>query len=245
MNLPAPAVEDTNWLEPEDLYLQAGSSCEIDRPLFQGDVFTGVPLPSLPKRPPAPGKVPIDFTESLAMLLPHPCQCYNGDSLRPRLTVAPVTEVLNYDNFGEDRDRAYDKFALPDLPVIREGKESRISHVASFGRLVTVPKDYLSPSSRLACLSHRGLGLLAKRVIRFQLRMPTELISTMAYTASQWNEAFLMQAWVRKHGTLAGFSTWMQTPLTIWTINANEATVPQEVVTGALDILLEEISKPD
>jgi hypothetical protein len=243
MTLPAHAVEDTNWLEPEDLYLQAGSSCETDRPLFQGDVFTGVPLPSLPGKPPNFGKVSIDFTESLAMLLPHPCQCYNGDRLRPRLTVAPVTEVPNYENFGADRDRAYDKFALPDLPVMREGNETSISHVASFGRLVTVPKDYLSPSNRMACLSHKGLGLLAKRVIRFQLRMPTELTATMAYTASQWNEAFLMQAWVRTHGTLEGFSNWMKSPMSIPSLDAYELVVPQEIVTGAVDVLLNEIAK--
>lgn len=243
MTLPAPAVEDANWLEPEDLYLRTGNSCEVDRPLFQGDVFTGVPLPSLPRRPPNPGKVTVDFTESLAMLLPHPCQCYNGDSLRPRLTVAPVTDVLNYENFGPDRDKAYDKFALPDLPVIRDGNETLISHVASFGRLVTVPKEYLSPSNRVACLSHKGLGLLAKRVIRFQLRMPTELTATMAYTASQWNEAFLMQAWVRKHGTLEGFSNWMSSPISIPSLDDNELVVPQEHVTGALDVLLDEVAK--
>src|SRR5258708_4242769 len=165
MNVPAPAVGDVNWLEPEDLYLQVGAACEIDRPLFQGDVFIGVPLPSFPGTPPAPGKVTVDFTESLVMLLPHPCQCYNGDKLRPHLTVAPVTEIPNYDTFGPERDRAFDKFALPDLPVIRDGSECPVSHLASFGRLLTVPRDYLVTSQRIACLSHKGLGLLAKRLI--------------------------------------------------------------------------------
>lgn len=241
MTLPEPAVEDVNWLEPEDLYLVTGSACEIDRPLFQGDVFSGVPLPSMPRRPPQPGKVSIDFTESLAMIVPHPCQCYYGDNLRPLLTVAPVTEVPNYENLGPDKDRAYDKFALPDLPVTRDGREQLVSHMANFGRLLTVPKDYLPTSNRIACLSHKGLGLLAKRLIRFQLRMPSELSDTMAYTMNQWNEAFLMQAWVRKYKSLVGFSSWLKTPRMIASLDSINPVTPADFVVGALEVLLEEV----
>jgi hypothetical protein len=241
MSLPAPAVEDADWLEPDELYLTTGESCEVDRPLFQGDVFTGVPLPSLPRKMPEQGKVEIDFADSMAMLLPHPCQCYNGDSLRPQLTVAPVTEVLNYDNFGEDHSRAYDKFALPDLPVTRDGDEALISHVASFGRLTTVPRDYLDPGRRIACLSHKGLGLLAKRLIRFQLRMPSQLGQVMVFTQSQWNEAFLMQAWIRKHRTLKGFSAWMKTPCIVPQLNASQDVIPIDYLLGALEALIETI----
>jgi hypothetical protein len=175
------------------------------------------------------------------MLLPHPCQCYNGDSVRPFLTVAPVTEVPSYDNLGPNRDRAFDKFALPDLPVMRDGAERSVSHIASFGRLVTVPRDYLTTSQRIACLSHKGLGLLAKRLIRFQLRMPTELADTMAYTMSQWNEAYLMQAWVRKYKTLKGYSAWLRTPCRIETLDSKDPVIPSEYVLGAVDVLLSEI----
>ena len=242
MNLPAPANEDVNWLEPTDLYLSVGDSCEIDRPLFQGDVFTGVPLPSLPGAPPGAGRVPIDFTEWTVMLIPHPCQCYNGDKLRSHLTVAPVQEVPNYDTLGPERDRAFDKFALPDLPVTQEGDGQSISYLANFGRLLTVPREYLIPSRRIACLSHQGLGLLAKRLIRFQLRMPSRLSDTMAYTTNQWNEAFLMQAWVRKHLTLKGYSRWLKTPCVIKALDEEQPLVPADYLTGALDVLIDAVT---
>jgi hypothetical protein len=243
MALPAPAVANVDWLEPDELYLCRGGACEIDRPLFQGDVFCGVPLPALPTTPPAFGKVSLNFAESLVMLLPHPCQCYHGDRLRSHLTVAPVTEVPNYDTFGPAKDRAFDKFALPDLLVTRDDREEAISHLASFGRMVTVPKTYLSTSQRIACLSHMGLGLLAKRLIRFQLRMPANLSDTMVYTAHQWNEAFIMQAWVRRFKSLEGYSDWMSSPQLVPSLNASQAIVPNDYVTGALDDLLDEVGR--
>jgi hypothetical protein len=155
--------------------------------------------------------------------------------------VAPVTEVPNYENLGPNRDRAFDKFALPDLPVLRDGEERLVSHIASFGRLLTVPKDYLSTSYRIACLSHKGLGLLAKRLIRFQLRMPSQLSDTMAYTMSQWNEAYLMQVWVRKYKSLEGYSSWLRMPRVIAALDPDNPVTPSDYVVGALDVLLDEV----
>lgn len=79
------AVEDTNWLEPEKLYLCFVPDCEIDRPVFQGDVFHAVSLPQLPNTPVSPGPSEIIFVEGLCMVVPHPCQCHHGDDLRLRL----------------------------------------------------------------------------------------------------------------------------------------------------------------
>ncbi|MEV4751846.1 hypothetical protein AB0K21_36290 [Streptosporangium sp. NPDC049248] len=243
MTTPPPSVDDAEWLEPEHLYHQVGSACEIDRPVFQGDVYHGVPLPVMPSTPPEPGKVLVDFVESMVMLVPHPCQCYHGDKLRPRLTVAPVTEVPHYDNFGPERAGAMDKFALPDLPVLLGGKETVASHVADFGRLVSIPNRYLHTSRRMACLSHLGLGLLAKRLLRFQIRMPSTLANTTAYTFRQWNESFVMQAWIRSNGgSLKGFSDWLRTPQVIPALDPVHPVVPGDYLDGALDVLIEEIS---
>lgn len=120
------------------------------------------------------------------MLVPHPCQCYNGDNVRPYLTVAPVNLVENYENFGEDRRGAKDKFALPDLPFLdQRGSWQQGTHVADFGRLVSVPQKYFRSSSRVSCLSHQGLGLLSKRLSLFQLRHRLELAEAMAFTAAR------------------------------------------------------------
>lgn len=237
-----PAVPNVDWLEPEELYFTTGNECEIDRPLFQGDVLEGVVLPQLPTQPTAPGMQETAFVTSTVMVVPHPCQCYHGDKLRPFITVAPVTEVPDYENFGEDRRGAKDKFALPDLLPTVEGERQPRSHVANFGRLVSVPYRYLRTDARIACLSHKGLGLLAKRILQFQLRYPSELAQVMAYTYTQWQEAFLMQAWVRSHGSLKGYSKWIRGEQVIPALDLSKPVVPYNYLAGALDVLLEVVS---
>ncbi|MFC7246374.1 hypothetical protein ACFQO7_28185 [Catellatospora aurea] len=175
------------------------------------------------------------------MVVPHPCQCYHGDKLRRFITVAPVEEVTDYAPFGEERTGAKDKFALLDLPISAEPDAPRKSHVANFGKLTTVGHKYLNVRNRVACLSHMGLGLLAKRLMQFQLRAPSELAQVMGFTHKQWNEAYVMQAWVRANASLKGYSAWMRTPTAIPGIN--EPAAPDEYVAGAPDLLLELIGK--
>jgi hypothetical protein len=244
MTLPDPAVADANWLEPNDLYLLDGARVERDRPIYQGDVFANVPLLVLPEAPPATGRVELEVVCGPVMVVPHPCQCYHGDRLRPFLTLAPVSEVLNYGDFGRTRTGAKDKFALPDLPYRTEaGEWSEATCVADFGRLFSAPSGWLHIADRMACLSHRGLGLLAKRVLGFQLRYPLDLIAAMAFTSAEWNEAYLMQAWMRKHGSLDGYSKWMCTPTVIAGVgHADELVKPYDVRPSALDALLELIT---
>jgi hypothetical protein len=232
-----PAVLDLNWLEPEQLYFALGDQCEIDRPLFQGDVFAGVPLPILPKQVPS-GACEIEFVDSVVMVVPHPCQCYHGDKLRPFITVAPVSQVLNYDNFGADLTGKKDSFALPDLLG-----EDGVSYVANFGKVTSLPYSYLPTNKRIACLSHMGIGLLSKRFIQFQARVPSRLGEVMAFSQDQWNEAFLMQAWVQKHGKLKGFAHWLRNEVVIESINSAAPLVPQNYVTSSLAELIEELKR--
>ena len=240
MTLPDPAVPDANWLEPDDLYLSAGVAVERDRPIYQGDLFANVPLLVLPEAPPAPGRVELEVVRSPVMVVPHPCQCYQGDRLRSFLTLAPVTVVPDYGDFRRDRTGAKDKFALPDLPYRTEvGEWSTATCVADFGRIFSAPSEWLQIPDRVACLSHKGLGLLAKRVLGFQLRYTPDLTTAMGFMAAEWNEAYLMQVWVRRHGSLAGYSKWMRTPTVIAGVGQTDELVkPYDVRAGALDALL-------
>lgn len=243
MATPAPAVDDANWLEPDELYLTAGASVELDRPIYQGDVFADVPLIVPPENAPPAGEATVEVTRGLAMVVPHPCQCYHGDRLRPYLTLAPVWTVPNYGDFRPDRTGAKDKFALPDLPHRTSDGWESATCVADFGRLFSAPSNWLQLSSRVACLSHKGLGLLAKRVLGFQLRYTPDLTTAMAFTASEWTEATLMQAWVRKNGKLAGYSKWLRTPISIPGVGGQgELTKPYDVRAGAADALIELIT---
>ena len=254
MSTPAPAVEDTNWLDGDgDLYLQAGPSVERDRPIYQGDVFAGVPIIRLPKKPPEGNAVELQVETGVVMVVPHPCQCYHGDRLRPYLTVAPVKVVENYDSFGDDHAGAKDKFALLDLPVPARTTDGWVAQscVADFGRIFSAPNSWLKLENRIACLTHQGIGLLAKRVLGFQLRFPTTLSQAMVYTHAEWNESFLMQAWVQKHRELKGFTAWMRQKQVIPGVSQDgELIKPADLRVGAPDILMamitgDEIVEPE
>lgn len=240
------ALPDTNWLDPADLYFSCGAALRDsnnDRPIYQGDVFEGIPVPNLPKHAPAADSAEVTFKRGLAMVVPHPCQCYYGDKLRPYLTVAPVKGVENYDNFKPDRSGAKDKFALPDLPHSEDGVFLTGNFVADFGRLVTIPNRWIDITKRVACLSHQGLGLLGKRVLGFQLRDSTTTLSkAMAFTQEEWSESFLMQAWVRKNGTLSGFTDWLKTEQVVSGLGDGRAVIPRDYRAAALDVLLAAIT---
>jgi hypothetical protein len=244
MTLPLPAVADTNWLEPDELYLATGDSVEVDRPIYQGDVFTDVPIPELPTEQPEVDRLDAAVRRVPVMLVPHPCQCYHGDKLRAYLTVAPIKEVPNYDNFRPDKSGAKDKFALPDLPMrTSNGTWSTVTCVADFGRLISLPRRGFAIENRIANLTPKGLGLLAKRVIGFQVRYSHPLAQAMSFTTAEWHESFLMQAWVRKHGSLSGYTNWAKTPISIPGLGTpGELTAPYEVRASANDALLELIT---
>jgi hypothetical protein len=151
--------------------------------------------------------------------------------------------VENYDNFGPRRDGLKDRFALPGLHINKGADWKAYDCAANFGRLISVPNCWLSPGRRIACLSHKGIGLLAKRVLGFQLRdKSTTLSYAMAQTQDEWNESFLMQAWVRQNDTLKGFTDWIRTPRIIEGLGQGRPVVPGDFRTGALDVLLAAIT---
>lgn len=239
---PAP---DENWIDTADeLYLQVGSSVELDRPIFQGDVFVNVPMIKQPMSAPKKGTAEHTVRLHTVMVVPHPCQCYHGDSLRPFLTVAPAEKVKDFSRFGTDHTRSIDKFPLHDVPIRSEVGEALgpQNMVADFGRLQSIPSGWLNISNRVACLSHRGLGLLGRRVLSFQMRMPITLANAMAFTQTEWEESYIMQAWIRANGSLAGYSDWSSTPQVIRGVNGGEPIAPHDVRATARDVLIELIS---
>lgn len=236
-----PAVPDSYWLEAEDLYYATAAAVPIDRPIYQGDVFADVPLPSIQGAVPTGETVELPVFRTAVMVVPHPCQCYHGDQLRRHLTVAPVKPV---EGFDKTKEGAKDKFALLDLPYkADDGSWKALTSVADFGRMVSVPAKWLDSGYRVACLSHMGLGLLAKRMTDFQLRHPVTLNNAMAFTTQEWFEAFLMQAWVQRHKSLKGYSEWVTTPISIPGVGApGEMICPYDVRAGAFDALMEIIT---
>ncbi|WP_204017872.1 hypothetical protein [Sphaerimonospora thailandensis] len=87
-----------------------------------------------------------------------------------------------------------------------------------------------------------GLGLLAKRLLQYQLRAPSTLANTMAYTYKQWNEAIAMQAWIRRYGSLKGFSDWTRSPRIFPGIAPGAPMTPGQIMAGALEVVLDAIT---
>ena len=242
------AVEDGNWLEPAALYLGRGYRISPKRPVFQGDVFDDVPLPSFPSQPPSGGSGEVEWVPQLVMVVPHPCQCYNGDKLRDFLTVAPVKLAQHYSDFGQDLSGDKDKFPLPDLVVYNTSDDPidvqpSESYVASFGQMVSLPSSYLDRDRRIACLSHKGLGFLAKRVLSFQLRGDFSITSAQTYTAGQWQEAHLMEVWEHEHGSLDGYTNWLQKDIVQHPLDQEVTIRRAELLEGRPDLLMEMLTK--
>lgn len=234
----APAVDDTDWLSPSELYHCRGEAVERTRPIYQGDVFANVPWPMLSSDPPITGPSLVEFETRTVLVLPHPCQCYKGDELRNLLTVAPVVELENWSYFGSGSRKGKDRFGLPDLHGIPGSK-----HAADFSALLSIPSRWLALDSRIACLSWKGYGLLAKRILGFQLRADYPLSDTMRYTSGEWNESFAMQAWVERHGSLTGYTAWMWTETHLTGVGPGDVLIkPYEIRESALDVLLAAIS---
>lgn len=213
------AIKEDRWVEGSELYLHNAGSVPLNRPIYQGDVFAGVPLPEFTDTTPPV----VELQESLVMVVPHPCQCYHGDGLRPKLTVAPVRLVENYSDFGDDMTGQKDKFPLTDLQIRTASELSALptegettppvpsqSHVAALGELASVPSNLLTPADRVASLSHKGIGFLIVRILGFQTReTKLSITKAMTYVTKEWEEALVMSAWVDKHRTLDGFTKWI------------------------------------
>lgn len=240
------AIRNEKWLEPPDLYSCPGFEIARTRPIFQGDVFEGVHLPELPPLPPFEDRVEIPWCACAVMVLPHPCECYHGDSLRPWLTVAPVRLAENYGDFGHDLTGGKDKFPLPDLMLFNtKGTQYSTSvrpsesYVAAFGQMVSIPSTYLDRQRRIASLTHKGLGLLAMRILSFQLRANFSISQTLTYTADQWAEADLMQAWVEKNGILGGYTQWLKKDVIPHPLAPSRSIRRDELLASRPDILME------
>ncbi len=61
----------------------------------------------------------------------------------------------------------------------------------------------------------------------------------MNFTAGEWSESFLMQAWVRRHRSLIGFTAWLHQPTVIAGVNNDEPIAPYDLREGALGELLD------
>jgi hypothetical protein len=194
-----------NWLpETEAIYLDRGQpDCRPDRPLSQGDVFDGVPLPMITKHHPERETKELGRANLVtAVLLGHTCSIRGGSvdaQLQQLAQVRPKDEVDA--NFAPPYQRSYFLFPLPEL----KGNQD---WVVDLRRVGTVATRYLY-GRRIACLNHDGWVAFQRRVVWNQARVDVDSAQQRLRTLETWNEVELWEEWSRRRGTAQGFQEWL------------------------------------
>jgi hypothetical protein len=163
------------------LYRTRGDEVSATRPLFTGDVFTGVQLPG------STGKT----KARSVVVLQHPCSMRtNGVDLVWQVLVAEVTNRKELDGPGWEGGN----YNLMPLPDIRPEATSQSQHqAANFDNLYTVAPDLLT--SRIASLSPFGVNLLLQRWVHYSSRVVVPTHTFHEQTVASYEEADLIEEW--------------------------------------------------
>ena len=178
-NLESPYAEGVpDW---DALYRARGDEVSATRPIFTGDVFTGVQLPG------STGKTK---ARSL-VVLQHPCSMRtNGVDLAWQVLVAEVTNRKELD----ERGWVGGNFNLMSFPDIRPEVTGQSQHqAANFDNLYTVAPDLLT--SRIASLSPFGVNLLLQRWVHYSSRVVVPTHTFHEQTVAFYEEADLIEEW--------------------------------------------------
>lgn len=153
----------------------------MTRPIFTGDVFTGVHLPG------STGNI----KARSVMVLQHPCSMRtNGVDLAWQVLVAEVTNRRVIDEEGW----VGGNYNLLPLPAIRPDATNKFQHqAANFDKLYTVAPAVLT--SRIASLSPFGVNLLLQRWVHYSSRVVVPTRNFQEQTVSFYEEADLIEEW--------------------------------------------------
>jgi hypothetical protein len=163
----------------DSLYLARGDEVQAHRPVFTGDVYSGI-------------EVPGESKNRAVMILQHPCALRSdGVTLHNRLLVAKVRPHPLIQR--EDWRGHIAKMPLPEL--IPSTDSGRRHQAAFFDELYLVAAAGLDPAKRIACMSQTGVNYLLQRWVHHNSRM---LVPTWQYqqvSSAQYEEADLTEYW--------------------------------------------------
>jgi len=178
-NLESPYAKGVpNW---DALYSARGDEVSPNRPVFTGDVYTGIPLPG------ETGSI----KERTVMVLQHPCAMRtDGVNLAWQLLVAEVTNRKELSE-SEWSDK---HFALMPLPKLRpELTNQARNQAACFDNLYMLRPAQLG--TRIACLSPFGVNLLLQRWVHYSSRVVVPTPDFQQQTAASYEECDLIEEW--------------------------------------------------
>lgn len=163
------------------LYRARGDEVAATRPIFTGDVFTGVELPG------STGKI----KARSVLVLQHPCSMRtNGVDLAWKVLVAEVANRKELD----EQSWVGGHFNLMPLPGLRPDIASQSQHqAANFDNLYTVAPALLT--SRIASLSPFGVNILLQRWVHYSSRVVVPTHTFHEQTVAFYEEADLIEEW--------------------------------------------------
>ena len=183
-DLESPYAEGvSDW---DALYRARGDEVSATRPIFTGDIFTGVLLPG------STGKT----KARSVVVLQHPCSMRtNGVDLAWQVLVAEVTNRKEIDEPGWT-DGNFNLMPLPDIrpDVTTQGRHQ----AANFDNLYTVAPANLT--SRIASLSPFGVNLLLQRWVHYSSRVVVPTHTFHEQTVAFYEEADLIEDWCDEAG---------------------------------------------
>lgn len=165
------------------LYRARGDEVSQTRPIFTGDVFTGVQLPG------STGSV----KPRSVIVLQHPCSMRtNGVDLSWQVL---VSEVANRKEINE-AGWIGGNYNLMPLPNIRPNVTNQSKHqAANFDNLYAVAPEVLTLPERLASLSAFGVNLLLQRWVHYSSRVVVPTRNFHEQTVAFYEEADLIEEW--------------------------------------------------
>lgn len=178
-NLESPYAEGVrDW---DALYRARGDEVSKTRPIFTGDVFTGVQLPG------STGSV----KARSVVVLQHPCSMRtNGVDLAWQILIAEVANRKEIDEPGW----VGGNFNLSPLPDLLPEVTTQSRHQAvNFDNLYTVAPGLLT--SRVASLSPFGVNLLLQRWVHYSSRVVVPTHDFHEQTVAFYEEADLIEEW--------------------------------------------------
>jgi hypothetical protein len=166
--------------EYEALYRARGDEVSPYRPIFTGDIFTGIELPG------RTGSV----KKRSVMIVQHPCSMRaDGVNLAWQVLVAEVTNRTLLDEAGWQGN-----YALMPLPDLMPDSNTASRHqAASFDNLYTVSPAVLT--DRIASLSPFGVNLVLQRWVHFSARVIVPTETFQRESAAYYEEADLLEEW--------------------------------------------------
>jgi hypothetical protein len=158
------------------------------RPIFQGDIFEGVPHVKIQAgdRPEADPKFLVE--RRLVMALTYPCEMYTQGALARVQSIAVVREGEKL-RVPTDWRGAFSVCPLPD--PFGDGRLWTVD----FRATGTVDRSYLLPEKRRACLSELGWAYLRQRLATYHTRVAIHLDDLQRTGEATWTEMELWEQW--------------------------------------------------